>query len=554
MGKQQNTYLRFKSIKTTIVSLEEASYKLEAYLEYLDRYKERFNDEFDSSGDILEPFSMTLPKGYPYEGQLLYLDPLKFANGGYEFEERGLVRIDKSDEYLLGSNTNLTDCPFMVTKASNGNYYLSHVKGMLKQSIGGTIGLDMQIREIRNHYLVLSFMQYEYMRIILDKKNLLNQRRKTPKGSNLHVFVTEYDYALKKTIKVSEKVGDGLSITRFDSIPMLLSEKDRQEFYAYLKENDLLDFEDEWRIAPIWNDNKDFLTGIIMQVANEYAFKAVFEELSDNKLVLKYRGLLDKKDFVSFDDIFVTTNVTVENYTSEQIEENPEEYEELFVECQKLQLYLVSEFIIQNKMMVNSPMNVYLTQWTEVTNRLIQLMSEGRHISLSVCEFENIRVFGEIYTYFYIDNNEELRNYLSKEEREGRFKYYIQFVEYERIFCKIEATEERIIIKIRKKVNSQDLLERDFYLELYSLTNPYAEKQQVTALDSFREGKVVNSDIKNAIINISSEKYQDNGMRIAEFFNSQIMKNDAQMDAVIRAFAEKKFFMIQGPRELVKQL
>lgn len=549
MGKQQNTYLRFKSIKTTIISLEEASYKLEAYLEYLDQYKEKFSDEFEDSGDILEPFSMTLPKGYPYEGQLLYLDPSKFVNGGYVFDELGFVRIDQSDESLLSSNIELSECPFMVTKGKNGRYYLSHVKGLLKQSIGGTIGLDMQVREIRNNSLVLSFMQHEYIWIILDKKNLLNQRRKTPKDSNLHVYVTEYDYALKKAIRVSERVGDGLSITMFDSIPMILSDKDKRDFFAYLNKNDLLDFEDEWRIAPIWDENKELVTGIIMQIANEYAFKAVFEEFSDNRLVLKYCGLLDKKDFVSFDDVFITTNVTVENYTPEQISENPEEYEELFAECQKLQLYLVSEFITQNRMMVNSPMNVYLTQWTEVTNRLIQLMSEGRHISLSVCEYENIKVFGEIYTYFYIDKDNEkaVRNYLEKEEREGRFKYYIQFSEYERIFCKIESNEEQIVIKMKRKVDSQDLLERDFHLELYSLANPYAEKQHVVALDSFREGRVVNSELKNAIINISGEKYQDNGMRITEFFNSQIMENDAQMDAVIRAFAEQKFFMIQGP-------
>lgn len=40
--KQQNTYIRFKSIKTALISLEEAIYKLQAYLEYLDDYKTRF--------------------------------------------------------------------------------------------------------------------------------------------------------------------------------------------------------------------------------------------------------------------------------------------------------------------------------------------------------------------------------------------------------------------------------------------------------------------------------------------------------------------------------
>lgn len=73
--KQQNTYLRFKSIKTTVISLEKAVYKLRAYLEYLECYKQKLDSEYEKSGELIEPFSLTLPKGYPYEGELLLLEP-----------------------------------------------------------------------------------------------------------------------------------------------------------------------------------------------------------------------------------------------------------------------------------------------------------------------------------------------------------------------------------------------------------------------------------------------------------------------------------------------
>lgn len=76
---QQSTYLRFKSIKTTVISLEEAAYKLSAYLEYLDMYRLRLDDEYDKTGDIIEPFSLILPKGYPYEGQLLFFRTFKIC-------------------------------------------------------------------------------------------------------------------------------------------------------------------------------------------------------------------------------------------------------------------------------------------------------------------------------------------------------------------------------------------------------------------------------------------------------------------------------------------
>ena len=69
IGKQQNSYVRFKSIKSTIISLQEAVYKLEAYIRYLDHYKEELAEKFEKSGEFPDPFSMTLPKEYPYEGK-----------------------------------------------------------------------------------------------------------------------------------------------------------------------------------------------------------------------------------------------------------------------------------------------------------------------------------------------------------------------------------------------------------------------------------------------------------------------------------------------------
>lgn len=550
--KQQNTYLRFKSIKTTIISLEEAVYKLRAYLEYLDGYKQKLDGEYEKSGELIEPFSLTLPKGYPYEGELLLLEPNKFVDGGYVFDELGFVRVDKNDETVLEEMKNQDVLPFLLytyKRRSDGREkkYLSYTKGVLKNSIGGTIGIDTEIKEIRPKYINLSFMKNDFLRLRIDKRDLKNQRRRTPVGSNLHVYVTDYDFALKKIIKTSEKVSDGLNMAQFDTIIMLQTEQERKEFYEYLEDNKLLDYDDEWRIAPIWNEEKTNIDGIIMQVGTEYAFKAVFEEFEAGKIVLRYKERLEEKEsFVSFDDIFVATNVTVDVLSPNQVKESLDDYIEMFDECQKLQLYLLTEFITQNKMMKNSPMSQYLTQWTEITNRLIEVMSVGRHITLNVCEFEKMSIMGEVYTFVYVDNNDELVKYIDREYREGRRKYYIQFTEYERLMCKLEITED-IVVKVKGNITAEDLIELDFKLEMYSIANPYAEKQHVLALGSFREGRVVSEDLKMAIVNIAAEKYLDNGYRISNFHNKNIAVNEAQMDSVVRAFAEEKFFMIQGP-------
>ena len=106
-------------------------------------------------------------------------------------------------------------------------------------------------------------------------------------------------------------------------------------------------------------DEDGHLTGLIMQSGYSYAFKAYFETFCGG-LVLRYAGLLPKEDLISFDDIFVATNMTLDCYTPKQIERDAERHAEYFQECQKLQLYLISEFATQSRIMANSPMSVYL--------------------------------------------------------------------------------------------------------------------------------------------------------------------------------------------------
>ena len=71
--EQQHSYVRIKSVKTVAVSLQESISKLKSYLLYLDAYKTHLKYIFDVSGELTEPFSMTLPSDYPYEGKVVYL-------------------------------------------------------------------------------------------------------------------------------------------------------------------------------------------------------------------------------------------------------------------------------------------------------------------------------------------------------------------------------------------------------------------------------------------------------------------------------------------------
>lgn len=548
--KQQNTYVRFNSIKSTLISLEEAVYKLEAYIKYLDAYRKKLEYTYNESGNVIEPFSMTLPIDYPYEGKIVYLKKNEFINYGHTFHSGIYLMLDRSDSKNFDDSNDGVSLPFMVYASKNGRMYLSLTKGKIKNSIGGTIGIDAEVIKVFPNSLRLRFEGYDYLSINILKKDLLNIKRKTPIGSNLRVFVKDYDFALKKPINVSEKVSDGLSIAQFMDIILLQTQEEKRDLYEYLKKNDLLNEEDEWRIAPIYDDSNE-LVGVIMQIGYSYAYKAYFEEYGDKGTGLRYAGLLSKDELVSFDDVFVSTRVTVKCYNYDYVIQNLHEFEEDLEECRKLHMYLVGEFATQNKVMVNSPMNAYLSQWTEITNRLIDVLSYGAHRTVSVVEWSNFQLRGiGKYTMLMLDNSDEISRFVNKEKANKHKKFFIALDNdgLEKVDCKlIEEENGNIVLRLNCELDTETLIRNDFKLDMYSLAVPYAEKQHANAFSMFKEGRLVSEGIKAAIVNASAIKYLDNGYRIEALFNKKIQTNEKQLDAVIRAFSADKFFLIQGP-------
>ena len=551
IDKQQNTYVRFKSIKSTLVSLQEAVYKLEAYLRYLENYKQNLNYSFETEGEILEPFSMTLPKDYPYEGKVLYLMKDRFQNYALRSEEAGYIKLDKSDRELFDNSEDDQAYPFMFYLSRNGQQYLSLAKGLLKNSIGGSTGIDTEVEKIFSKTISLRFKGHEFLPIKIDRRDLLSQQRRTPIGSTLHVYIKDYDFALKNTTWVSEKVNDGLSIASFGNIILLQDPEEYQQLFDYLQQNNLLYEKGEWRIGPIWGDNQN-LKGIIMQLGNYYACRALFEDILEDRLVLRYHGLLPNEQLMSFDDVFINANVTMDSfYTPDQILKNPNQYENYFEECQKLQLYLVGEFLTQSQMMVKSPMSVYLDQWMEITNRLVDYLSHGDHIRISVLEWEYFSIKKIcVYTFLTIDKPELVTQFFKQETNLNRRKFFIEFQEEDvvRIPC-IMISDDTGTIKIRVdgNIKKNTLIDNGFDFDVYSVAVPYAEKQQLDAFSMFKEGRVASTEVKTAILNASSLYYKDNGYRINDLFNKHIQTNAKQLDSVVRAFSEERFFIIQGP-------
>ena len=161
--------------------------------------------------------------------------------------------------------------------------------------------------------------------------------------------------------------------------------------------------------------------------------------------------------------------------------------------------------------MISSPMSVYLDQWTEITNRLIELLCYGGKQTVSIVERNEVN-FGNnnCFTVLYIDNSEEVRKFIGRENADNRTKFFIalQKGEKDKLPCKLQADENQIRLKVSGNISEQDLLEHDFVLDLYSVAIPYAEKQHVNALSAFKEGRVVNEKVKLAVINVKDENIQ----------------------------------------------
>ena len=573
----EQTYTRFKSLQATAVSLQEVQYKLEAYQDYLERYKQAFVSTYNNSGEILPPFSMTLPQDYPYTGKLLYLNHNDLDRGycyHYSDQAGGIcLRLDKSDIQAYQTACGRTDgkLPFMVKRVSNGRWYLSFTKGQIRNSIGGTAGLDMEVLKILSNKIYLQFQNQEFPQIWIDKRDLKDYRRRTPIGSTLHVYVKEYDFALNGRIRVSEKIGESFTIAQFMNIAMVFSGEEKNTLYQSLADKKLLQESDEWRIGPLY-DGENVLTGVIMQIRNSFAYRASFagvsgrqvqaqqkqsstEELANlagQQLVLRYEGLLDKKDYLTFDKEYVATNITVDCYNLDTIQEAPDNYWALYQECSRFYLYLASEFASQSRILANSPMNLYLAQWTEVMRRLIEAKEYGKKFTVQIAGYHESQLSKskKWFTLLEVEPRSGLEAFCAPSKKTGPKKFFISLHEpgKEKIASKAIFDEDgKLILKIQTRIGEEILLNSAFQLDMYVHEIPYPERQQFAALSAFREGRVVSEAVKEAVIDTANLQYMDNGYRINKLSNNRIQENQAQLDAVIRAFSAEHFFMIQGP-------
>lgn len=544
---EQQTYIRHNSLKNTLRSIEEAICKLEAYLLYLNDYQLSLTDKFNTEGLVDEPFSMTLPKDYPYEGKIYILNKsnLSHNNIDYYYQYNILDKIyrinfTKSDKDLLSNYDQNHEFPAMVIKNKYGTIQLSVAHGLIITNVNSADGL---IAEVSKKFFKGLLLKYYGINMFLLNCDRINSKRGAPKGSKIKVYIKEYNYKLN-SIYVTENYEDSITIAKFDKIPMICSNEQFQMFYDFINENDYLNIDDEWKIGPFEESSDNRI--MKFQLGTYYGFLAEFVNSDvEGNMYLRMIRLLDKHEFLKFDNIYAAAQTSI-NVSLIDINSYNEEMQK---ECSLLFVYLINEFTAQKKIVQDSLMALYLKQWTELTKRLIEFKQYGKAITIPIEDWDYSNLQINKFTRLFFVQNKKIENFFKNEDDKKR--YFIHMIresgKEENIDCKFDIEDGLCTIHAKTEITDYEMQQMDYKVQIYERGIVVAEKRQLKALENFRKGQCSNSSIKELILHIDSLIYNDNRFAIPKIFNDSISKNIRQSQAICGALRSSNFYMIQGP-------
>lgn len=568
--------LRASSFSTHILDLQKSVGILEAYLQYLDEYKKQLEGKYNWSGEILEPFSFFLPENYPCEGNVLRLKPSAFEK---EVDPQGRtwynytlnspisdarpvrLSLEVSDTKLFESLESDTEQTFMYVlqkNKSNANatgkkkidrWKLSLAKGIMKQAIAEKTKIEVTVVNPVGKFITFGMNGTEYPRMKAAKDSLIEPNRRHAKGTSMHLYLQDYNFTLTGPVKdsspymiLTEKFHEALAIDQFDVVSMVFSLENQQKLHDHLSRNGWLNEDDEWRFAPIW-DNEKNLVGLVMQKGNCYAIKAYFEEHSKGGAYLRYDSYLENQDFLRYDDIFVATNIQVSAIPETSLSNHLSYLDE----CNKFYLFLNTEFTEQEYLKKESPMILFLQQWEELTRRFIESEKQGEAISLDISKTFNDGGKCILIT----EKSRKFSKFLRNHNQRGKPRFWVETEQKgtKRLSaCQAYIKGDDIYrLEIWGRIPESYFENNGNRITLFLDGTPYTEVKQLEAYSQFREKKVASKAIHSCVLTPNQHGFVKQELKVTELFNTNIHQNRAQLDTVVRAMGAKEFFVIQGP-------
>lgn len=546
--QEQATDLRRDSLQTIINDSFEALARQNAYLRYLERYKKSAEKHFERTGELLEPFQMTLPEYWAYAGKIIGFEREDLLLG--EFEKNIHTRVDckffctdSAEINQLFPNDEIIYC--LVEGYDNKTYVnkISCVKGMFihKLELSPNVKLKTTVKHhVQNEqgYLDAYVLDAEGIEVTLRKK-YFKDRNLSPVGSNKFIYVMNFDRKELRWVNVTERVEDCLKVERFRNIPLLIKNCDIQNFLDTAERRNALESYDEWYMAPISEDGKNFSqTKYKCQMGQKLVFQVGFSEEEFPKLC--FERFLSDEEMIAAEDIFVMfdADLDAQNFSgaSSLSVEQLQESLNLFI-------YLSAEFAKQRRIKFNRENILFLNKWCAVMQRLIRVKESGG--------FATIEIEAQIDAKRFLTTSKgavQLKSFYKRQVCKKR--------DTEPIFFIRDTDDRKISVTFEdnfKVIRTRDLTDENFLesvgysVDVHVREFPYPEIMQSKALEDFRRSFIQTPALKECILDLSHMPFKDSGRRPVSIKNRSLLKNKSQMLAVIRSLAVENFFMIQGP-------
>lgn len=544
--QEQATELRQNSLQMILSESYEATARQKAYLRYLERYKKSAEKFFERTGNLLEPFQMTLPEFWAYPGKIIGFNREDLSNG--EFEKNIHQNVDckffcedSGQIEKLFPDTEIVYC--LVEDFDDKNYTnkISCVKGMfirkLEQNPNVQLEATVKRHELNEQgYPAAYVLDAEGLEVTLRKKNW-RDRRNSPVGSRKFIYVINFERRELKWINVTERIEDCLSVEKFRNIPLLIKSCDVENFLETVEKRNALENYDEWYMAPIADGEIFSRTKYKCQLGQKVVFQAAFTEEEFPKLY--FEKFLPDEEMIAANDIFVALDAELDAMLAENAGKISAVQER---ESLNLFIYLSAEFLKQRRIKANQENVLFLNQWCAVMQRLIRTKESGG--------FKTIGIVEQIDTKKFLTDDAgavQLKKFYKRQVRkqDAEPSFFIRDENDKKISVTFE--EDFKIIKTAEALNENFLELVGYSFEVHVREFPYPEIMQSAALENFRRSFMQKPALKECILDLSRMEFKDSGRRPKSIKNSSLLKNQRQMQAVIRSLAVENFFMIQGP-------
>ncbi len=553
MSQKHNQSLRGNSMKEVRSDLIQTSKIQRAYIGYLKKYQRAANRKYDRSGELTEPFLMRLPEKTPFIGKLMtfHRDQLLEESFHEEIHDGVSYLFVCEDRDFVENHPDMEYVSCLVTARMKKEeddrlpYLVNCSRGIFMQMLkqNPLVPLEAEIIEVREEdgeYI----LDYKGVPMTLKRRNTRRYHRRLNLHEHRSVFVMDYDRNTLSWIQVTEWKEQCLRIESFTDVSLFIKDEDCDNFIATMEKKGGAWSEEGWYIGPM--DQNQFDPAYLkFQLGRQVGFCVAQKNVAHNDeqhFYLEFAHFLPDEEMFQGNDSFVAlhANLKARHMPSDGKFDGQNLWGGL-----ALTLYVNSELLKQAKMKENRENILFFNQWSVIMDRLVEEKESVNHISIHIEETMGQRTLNLVdedrntVGLFY---QKALR--FSKKENIP-LQFYVRTINGRKYRARL--SDDFSQINLKDELHVKQLEDSNYQLELHQFSNPYPERQQQSAMNSFLRGDLADVRMRDTIFDLTHLSFNDSDERLQFICNSSILQNQSQLQAVIRAVAVRDFFMIQGP-------